>query len=54
MELPTILTMELSSAKNREKAKHKFKEFLVENGVKHIVARINHPQTNGKIEKFYV
>jgi len=52
MELPTILTMELSSAKNREKAKHKFKEFLAENGVKHIVARINHPQTNGKLHLF--
>jgi putative transposase len=41
------------AAKSREKAKHRFKEFLVGNGVKHIVAKINHPQTNGKIEKFF-
>ena len=41
------------AAKSREKAKHKFKEFLKENGVRHILARINHPQTNGKIERFF-
>ena len=38
------------AAKNRGKANHKFKEFLKENGVRHILARINHPQTNGKVE----
>ncbi len=41
------------AAKSRGKAKHRFKEFLVKNGVKHILARINHPQTNGKIERFF-
>jgi len=41
------------AAKGREKAKHKFKEFLKENGVRHILARINRPQTNGKIERFF-
>jgi putative transposase len=41
------------AAKSREIAKHKFKEFLKENGVRHILARINHPQTNGKIERFF-
>jgi len=41
------------AAKSRENAKHKFKEFLKENGVRHILARINHPQTNGKIERFF-
>ena len=41
------------AAKNREKAKHRFKEFLKENGVRHILARVNHPQTNGKIERFF-
>ena len=41
------------SSRNSENAKHKFKEFLKENRVKHIVARINHPQTNGKIERWF-
>ncbi len=41
------------AVKSREKAKHRFKDFLAENRVKHIVARINHPQTNGKIERFF-
>jgi transposase InsO family protein len=27
--------------------------FLAENGIKHIMARVKHPQTNGKIEKWY-
>ena len=40
------------AAKSREKANHKFKEFLATNGVRHILARINHPQTNGKIDSF--
>lgn len=40
------------AAKSREKAKHKFKEFLKENGVRHILARVN-PQTNGKTERFF-
>ena len=31
------------AAKSREKAKHRFKEFLATNGVRHILARINHP-----------
>ncbi|AEA46105.1 IS481 family transposase [Archaeoglobus veneficus] len=41
------------AAKSREKAKHRFKDFLAENGVKHILARVSHPQTNGKIERFF-
>mgnify|MGYP000383171733 CR=1 FL=1 len=44
-----ILTdYEMQFVESREKAKYKFKDFLAENGVKPIVARINHPQTNGK------
>jgi putative transposase len=30
-----------------------FSQFLAENQIKHILARIKHPQTNGKIEKWY-
>ncbi|MDI3496767.1 MAG: putative transposase, partial [Archaeoglobus sp.] len=41
------------AAKSREKARHRFREFLAENGVRHILARVNHPQTNGKIERFF-
>ena len=32
---------------------HKFPEFLAENGIKHILAGVHHPQTNGKIERFF-
>ena len=31
----------------------KFLTFLTENKIKHIKARVKHPQTNGKIEKWY-
>ena len=30
-----------------------FDAFLTENGIKHIKARVKHPQTNGKIEKWF-
>jgi putative transposase len=41
------------SARDREHAQHKFKDFLDQHEIKHIVARVKHPQTNGKIERFY-
>lgn len=41
------------SACERVVAQHTFKEFLDQHGIKHIVARVKHPQTNGKIERFY-
>ena len=31
----------------------RFKEFLDENGIKQILCRIKHPQSNGKVEKFF-
>jgi putative transposase len=34
------------------KADSKFENFLEENKIKHIKSRVNHPQTNGKIEKW--
>ncbi len=35
------------------KSGNKFEAFLKENGIKHIKARVKHPQTDGKIEKWY-
>lgn len=35
------------------KAKSKFQETLEELGIKHIVARAHHPQTNGKVERWF-
>ena len=34
------------------RAKHRFEEFCKANGVKHILCKYNHPQSNGKIEKW--
>ncbi|WP_456370758.1 IS481 family transposase [Geoglobus sp.] len=52
-EILTDHGMQFVAAKSREKVRHRFKEFLKENGVRHVVARINHPQTNGKVERFF-
>lgn len=41
------------SARNREHAHYKFKEFLALHNIKHIPTSIKHPQTNGKIERFF-
>jgi putative transposase len=41
------------SAWDREHSQHSFKEFLEENHTNHIIARVNHPQTNGKIERWF-
>jgi putative transposase len=30
-----------------------FEKFCIENGIKHILGRIHHPQTNGKIERWF-
>jgi putative transposase len=42
-----------SGGEKKAKGKSRFEKFLEENGIRHIVARVNHPQTNGKIERFY-
>ena len=36
----------------KEKGLTVFEEHLNELGIKHIVGRVNHPQTNGKTEMF--
>ena len=35
------------------KAEHGFERFLEENKIKHILCRYKHPQTNGKVEKWF-
>jgi putative transposase len=42
-----------SAGEKKAKGVSRFEKFLAENGIKHIVGRVNHPQTNGKIERFY-
>jgi len=37
----------------KKQGKCKFQEVLKELGIKHIVARAHHPQTNGKIERWF-
>lgn len=41
------------SARDRDNGSHTFREFLDSYGIKHIIARVKHPQTNGKIERFF-
>jgi len=41
------------SARDREHAHHKFGEFLALHNIRHIPTGIKHPQTNGKIERFF-
>jgi len=41
------------SSRNPETADHTFRKFLEYHGIRHIRARVNHPQTNGKIERFF-
>lgn len=41
------------ASRNPETADHTFRKFLEYHGVRHIRARVNHPQTNGKIERFF-
>ena len=37
----------------KDYAKHRFGVFLEENGIKHILERVYHLQTSGKIERFF-
>ncbi len=39
-----------SAGEKKAKGISMFERFLMENGIKHIVGRVNNPQTNGKIE----
>jgi len=42
-----------NESERREKGVSQFEAFLAENGIKHLLCRVNHPQTNGKLERFY-
>ncbi len=37
----------------REKGMSQFEAYLAEQDIKHILCRVDHPQTNGKLERFY-
>jgi len=42
-----------NEGERREKGVSQFEAHLAENGIKHMLCRVNHPQTNGKLERFY-
>lgn len=42
-----------NAAEGKEQGKTAFQKFLEEQGIKHILGRVNHPQTNGKQERFF-
>jgi len=42
-----------NEGERREKGVSQFEAYLADHGIKHILARVNHPQTNGKLERFY-
>jgi putative transposase len=42
-----------SEGERKEKGISQFEQHLADRGIKHILCRVNHPQTNGKLERFY-
>jgi putative transposase len=42
-----------NEGERREKGISQFEAYLAEQGIKHILCRVNHPQSNGKLERFY-
>ena len=42
-----------NESERRERGVSQFERYLAEQGIKHILCRVNHPQTNGKLERFY-
>ena len=43
----------VNETEEREKGATVFEKYLVENGIRQILSRVNHPQTNGKVERFF-
>jgi putative transposase len=42
-----------SEGERKEKGISQFEQYLADHGIKHLLCRVNHPQTNGKLERFY-
>jgi len=42
-----------SEGERREKGVSRFEAFLAEKGIRHVLCGVGHPQTNGKLERFY-
>jgi len=42
-----------SEGERKQKGVSRFESYLAEKGIKHILCRVSHPQTNGKLERFY-
>jgi putative transposase len=42
-----------NESEERQKGATVFEKYLVENGIRQILSRVNHPQTNGKVERFF-
>jgi len=41
-----------NEGERKEKGISQFEQYLADNGIKHILCRVNHRQTNGKLERF--
>ena len=42
-----------SEGERKEKGVSQFEQYLADHEIKHILCRVNHPQTNGKLERFF-
>ena len=42
-----------NEGERKEKGISQFEKYLADHKIKHIICRVNHPQTNGKLERFY-
>ncbi len=42
-----------NAGEKKAKGECEYERYLRVNGIRHIVGRVNHPQTNGKVERFY-
>jgi len=42
-----------SETEEREKGANAFERYLLENGIRQVLSRVMHPQTNGKVERFF-